>query len=605
LAFFLHKPEEINEAEKIYTLSASDFELISPISGLCPTFRTSRDRQIVLNLYPRILPYISQQKNSKDWQQSDYLIMFRSDDSTHLYKSVTDLAVSEPSAFSMPSIEGTENTFVPVWESKLIHQYDHRFASFSGVSDDERKKGNALEIGTNEKDCWIALPRYWAPLDSVRSLLTPRGWNRRWLCGYRDITNATNERTAIAAIFPLGGAAQPLNIFLPESEVHACFWIASMNSIPLDYVARQRIGGVHLNITTCRQLPIIGPKTVDNQWVAFVKSRVLELVYTSPALEPFARDCGFDGPPFRWDEARRFQLRCELDAAFFHLYGIEIDDVDYIMETFPILKRKDVAQYGSYRTKETILKIYDEMGRVISANAADVNAGRQAVAHYQTHCNPEPGPPADPNGNFLSMYQWDRDNWPIQIHQPHPDWDKSLLAAWFDVCQQQGIYLEDDQIFPRAGRESFVYALIPYLVQEKPGEKFEFYRDAALLVSHPASFKRLLLDDNLCSEYHQLTTGIAWLNFVEGQHIRPSKIREALQGKQIVQTAANSGVTVVKGKTSLPPLPIELMPLLPLIFKAADNLDRLQRGALEAAEAAKISAARDEITNELKTLFAA
>ena len=83
---------------------------------------------------------------------------------------------------------------------------------------------------------------------------------------------------------------------------------------------------------------------------------MLELTYTAWDLEPFAKDCGYDGPPFRWDEERRFLLRCELDAAYFHLYGIARDDVDYIMETFPIVKRKDEAQHGEYRTKRVILR---------------------------------------------------------------------------------------------------------------------------------------------------------------------------------------------------------------------------------------------------------
>ena len=56
-------------------------------------------------------------------------------------------------------------------------------------------------------------------------------------------------------------------------------------------------------------------------------------------------------------------LRCELDAAFFHLYGIERDDLDYIMETFPIVKRKDEAAHGEYRTKRVVLEIYDQMAR--------------------------------------------------------------------------------------------------------------------------------------------------------------------------------------------------------------------------------------------------
>ena len=52
-------------------------------------------------------------------------------------------------------------------------------------------------------------------------------------------------------------------------------------------------------------------------------------------------------------------------SAYFHQYGIERDDVDYIMETFPIVKRKDGKQYGAYRTKRVILEMYDEMRRAI------------------------------------------------------------------------------------------------------------------------------------------------------------------------------------------------------------------------------------------------
>jgi len=60
----------------------------------------------------------------------------------------------------------------------------------------------------------------------------------------------------------------------------------------------------------------------------WARQRVLELTYTANDLEGFARDLGDGGTPFRWDEERRFRIRAELDAAFFHLYGIERDDVD-------------------------------------------------------------------------------------------------------------------------------------------------------------------------------------------------------------------------------------------------------------------------------------
>ena len=116
--------------------------------------------------------------------------------------------------------------------------------------------------------------------------------------------------------------------------------------------------------------------------MAWIGSRAIELTYTAWDLLPFCKSCGWDGPPFRWDEERRFLLRCELDAAYFHLYGIERDDVDYIMETFPIVKRKDEAAHGEYRTKRVILEIYDEMALAMQGGPA-----------YQTRLDP---PPADP-----------------------------------------------------------------------------------------------------------------------------------------------------------------------------------------------------------------
>jgi len=101
-----------------------------------------------------------------------------------------------------------------------------------------------------------------------------------------------------------------------------------------------------------------------------IVDRVLELTYTAWDLQPFARDCGWFGPPFVWDEARRFQLRCELDAAFLHLYGLNREDAAYILDTFPIVRRKDEASYGTYRTKETILTLYDRFNEAQCAGTA-------------------------------------------------------------------------------------------------------------------------------------------------------------------------------------------------------------------------------------------
>ncbi|MBZ0310607.1 MAG: hypothetical protein K8I82_31400, partial [Anaerolineae bacterium] len=81
-------------------------------------------------------------------------------------------------------------------------------------------------------------------------------------------------------------------------------------------------------------------------------------------MQPFAQDVGYNGAPFIWHEERRFLMRCELDALYFHLYHIAREDVDYIMDNFPIVRRKDEDQHGEYRTKNTILEMYDQMAQL-------------------------------------------------------------------------------------------------------------------------------------------------------------------------------------------------------------------------------------------------
>lgn len=381
-AFFLQKVEEIKEKSKIYSLSSDELKLLSPITGLCPTFRNEKDKNLVLKIYKNVPSFIKQQKNETDWVKSDYLIMFRSASSSHLYKTLDDFDLPPPSDIEQQKFEIEGVRYLPIWESKLIHQFDFRFATYDGLS--SKFKNKPREIKLNEKDIvWAPQPKLWVDVSEINRILSNRSWDKGWLAGYRDITNATNERTAIAAILPEGGAAQPLNLFLPETAIHGAIWVSCMNSFALDYVARQSIGGVHLNITTCRQLPIISHSLINSEQKQFISSRVVELVYSSPAISKFAYELGYQCPPFKWDECRRFLIRCELDAAYFHLYGVEREDVNYIMDTFPIVKRKDEQKYEEYRTKRVILECYDSM-------ATAIKTGRP----YQTILDP---PPTDPS----------------------------------------------------------------------------------------------------------------------------------------------------------------------------------------------------------------
>ena len=118
--------------------------------------------------------------------------------------------------------------------------------------------------------------------------------------------------------------------------------------------------GTNLGWFFLEQLPVIAPDDYDRQFGKttardLVRDHVLRLTYTAHDMAPFARDLGYDGPPFRWDEEERRHLRARLDALYFHLYGLDREDADYVLGTFPIVRREDEKKFGSYRTRDLVL----------------------------------------------------------------------------------------------------------------------------------------------------------------------------------------------------------------------------------------------------------
>ena len=149
-------------------------------------------------------------------------------------------------------------------------------------------------------------------------------------------------------------------------EARTACWLANLNSIPFDYVARQKVQGTHLTWYIVEQLPVIAPADYDRRFGpttarALVRDHVLRLTYTAHDIAPFARDLGYHGPPFIWNEEERRHLRARLDALYFHLYGLSRDDASYILDTFPIVRRHDKAAFGHYRTKAMILAYFNAL----------------------------------------------------------------------------------------------------------------------------------------------------------------------------------------------------------------------------------------------------
>ncbi len=197
----------------------------------------------------------------------------------------------------------------------------------------------------------------------------------RWLMGWRDITNATNERTVIASVMPVYGAGNkiPLMSFADLTAREASSLLATLSSLPLDYAARQKIGGTTMNYFIYKQLPVLGRAQFSAQDHDFISLRVLELTYTSHAMRLWAEDLGHVGAPFAFDPDRRALLRAELDAFFAKKYGLMRDELRYILdphdikgpdypsETFRGLKTKECNQLNEYRTQRLVLEAFDRM----------------------------------------------------------------------------------------------------------------------------------------------------------------------------------------------------------------------------------------------------
>ncbi|MBB6119494.1 Eco57I restriction-modification methylase domain-containing protein [Nocardiopsis algeriensis] len=345
-AFFLHDPAELDDADKAFTMTPEEIKLLSPNTGACPTFRSRRDVDIVLGMYSKgaVLRIESESKVGSGFR----------------VRRIYDMGKKQ--AVELCKQDSGSVRDVTMYEAKMLHAYDHRFATY--VVDG----GDVVKIDEKESPDVFPVGRY--ALKNPRQLDDDlRSWGRNWLLVFRDIARSTDERTMISSIIPRTATDYTVRVACGH-EGKASVLLANFNSMPFDYVCRNRLGGAHLSDFITYQLPRVSwgasGKNGARGWFemeSWINSRVLELTYTAFDMEPFARDLGDEGAPFRWNEERRTAMRAELDALFFHLYGISRDDVDYIIETFPIVKRKDVEKYGTYRTKERILEIYDRMAQ--------------------------------------------------------------------------------------------------------------------------------------------------------------------------------------------------------------------------------------------------
>jgi hypothetical protein len=471
--FFATSPQATQDAGQRLKLTFQDIRRINPNTTSFPVVRSRKDWDLLQAIYEHGEPLVlDSAPESGSWGYG-VLFLFEMNRASHLFQET-------------PSEEA-----IPLLEAKLIHQFDHRAATFDRQSERDRKAGNARESYPEElaRAEFSATPRFWLPKQAVEAAYERGDLGVEWAIVIREITNSTNERTIISCLIPQVGMGHTCwTVRLSKADpIDAAMFVANLNSFALDYAARQKVGGTHMSNFILKQLPVLARPKYHHPcaWAAqggtlasWMMPRILELSYPAGDMEAFARDCGYDGPPFRWNSERRFLIRCELDAAFFHLYGIARDDVAYIMDTFPIVRRHDEQQHGTYRTKTAILEIYDAL-------ADAIRTGRS----YHTRLNPPPGPPQAglPNWQVGQLMPAD---WPLHIHPP-----KEIVVP---ATKPLPIPLRPAAIaplaFPATPRERWLVAAFLDMLTTQPGLRREEYQDALKLATSQDACTRLLTD---------------------------------------------------------------------------------------------------------------
>ena len=497
-SFFSRTAEDFSDERRHFGLSPVEIAAVNPNTKTVPVFRTRSDAELTAKFYARApilladAPKGGEERNP--WRFTYQTKMFDMADASHLF---------------LKTPPDDDQAACPLYEAKMIHHFDHRWATYEAAACDEEEGARDSTLAEKQDPTFEPVPRYWVakseanlrasrvPIALKSALRSARGEGRRgrhkaasdpeeaarvailkvlvtwlagaisaledrpalegdifsllgrahdwrgslkmslerflmdpktvasgkdmqrdtplteadvsliaeatkdvlplaellinakqprWLMGWRDITNATNERTVIASVIPTVGVGHTIRVmYLDVSARLAATFLANLSSIALDYVSRQTVGGTHLTVEILKQLPVLPPSAYLSSDLDFVSQRVLELTYTSYIMKPWAEDLGYSGNPFAWNEDRRALLRAELDAFFAKKYGLSEEELRYVLdpakvkgsdypaETFRGLREKETRQFGEYRTERLVLEAWRRLGADRSSDALPVS----------------------------------------------------------------------------------------------------------------------------------------------------------------------------------------------------------------------------------------
>jgi hypothetical protein len=368
--FFLPSTRDDEIDVSAFPMTPADFAAVNPNTGTAPVFRSRRDADLTTAIYARLPVLVDHRVRPPrmPWPVK-YSTMFHMTNDSHLFRTRAELAADGWYPVAAGRMKRGAGEAVPLYEGKMVQAFDHRAASVIVNADNLHRAAQpeATTSAQHQNPDWLPDPQYFVEEQHVAARS-----GGSWHIAFKDVTAPTNVRTMIAAAVPAAAYGNTLPIISSDPTTKVLL-LANLNAFALDYTARQKVQGQHVNWFIVEQLPVIPPAAYDRTFGPLtardiVRREVLALTYTAHDMNAFARELGYDGQPFAWDEAARRQRRARLDALYFHLYGFDAVDADYILSTFPIVARHDVAEHGRFLTRDLIL------GHMAALAAGDLDA---------------------------------------------------------------------------------------------------------------------------------------------------------------------------------------------------------------------------------------
>ena len=171
-AAFLLNTQGLEEKERQIELKAEDFELMNPNTLTAPLFRARADRDLTRKLYRAAPVLIREREDQTDGDENPWGITFQRlfDMSTDSGTSATATQLSEQGfCRDGPNWRHEDGrVYVPLYEAKMIHHFDHRFGSYAGLNS-RPADGSLPETPDSAKASpdYESDPWYWVPEDET------------------------------------------------------------------------------------------------------------------------------------------------------------------------------------------------------------------------------------------------------------------------------------------------------------------------------------------------------------------------------------------------------------------------------------------------------